>query len=125
MRYEDAFVPLQLVPQPRDVGLQEGEDEGSDREGGHHLRRVMYSYCDINKGSGAHLQLSEELRHGGGSDDEAGHVAPDAGPRPRRDPLAEADQRQQELLDLLRVRALLLRLGEEVLLIKSKSRISL
>ena len=42
MRYEDDAVPLQLVPQPRDVGLQEGEDEGSDREGGHHLRRVIY-----------------------------------------------------------------------------------
>ena len=80
----------------------------------------MYVILDIDKASGAHLQLSEELRHGGGADDEAGDVAPDAGPRPRRDPLAEADQRQQELLDLLRVRALLLRLGEEVLLIKSK-----
>ena len=44
-RDEDDAVPLQLVPQPRDVGLQEGEDEGSDREGGHHLRRVIYRYC--------------------------------------------------------------------------------
>ena len=76
----------------------------------------MYIILDI----GAHLQLSEELRHGGGPDDEARDVASDAGARPRRDPLAEADQRQQELLDLLRVRALLLRLGEEVLLIKPK-----
>ena len=85
----------------------------------------MYVILDIDQASGAHLQLSEELRHGGGSDDEARHVASDAGARPRRDPLAEADQRQQELLDLLSVRALLLRLGEEVLLIKSKCGISL
>ena len=88
------YLPLNLIPQPGDVGLEEGQHKGPHWEGGHHL------------------QLPQELGDADAARQETDHVPPHPGPRPRGDPLGEADQGHQELLDLVRV-SVVLAGGEE------------